>query len=259
MCNIKHTYQHGKKPFLCPNSKCQSEWWSLPKTECQLFYLQREYLKTRDPKILVKKYELLKIYSRSLVLKTLGGKYQMDSEILNEKSHDIAIEIVSLYLRKSSFKIDKSFGGYLQFKVKQELFGAKEEESHESLHQVITTKGSNKVILDTLQIFGFNSLFLPNINFKLENEDLVDGVLKIINSAVKGAQKEIDYIDYIDLGDIDNISLFSLYFLVALKNKIAGKTTKFMNKYYSAFGQEVKAKSEKVLADVYRHLKGEAV
>ena len=257
MCEKKVKYPHGKRPLICPF--CKREWWEKPRTECQLFYLQQDYLKTRDASILTEMYELLKVYARSLVLKILGGKYQMEAILLKEKSHDISVEIISLYLRKPKFKIDKSFGGYLMFKCRQELFGSKNEEDHESLHQIITTKGTDKEIMDALEILGFNSLFTPIINSEFENDQLIQEILSLINRIIKSTQKEIDYIDYTQKNDIAELSIFSLYLLIAIKNKIAGETDFFMNKYYSIFGQEVKKKSEKVLAMIYRILKGESV
>jgi len=237
-------YKENEKPKKC--EYCQCEWWDKPLTEIQLFTLQKIYLSQgRKQNVLAEMYEILKSYSKSTILKMLKGKYKYDSDYLSEKSHDVAVQLITLYLKKPQFKIDNSFNGYLRRKVQQELFSSKKEEKHDSLNQLIKTKGDDKELIEALGVIGYSSLMPQNPSEEIFSSDYyVYEILKIIDRYIPIIKKKSTAI--------------SLLTLIGLKNYIQnhGDTSKFMLQYYNVFGLKVQKAIKEIARIIYRSLMG---
>jgi len=238
-------YKKDEYPLRCPYEDCLSKWWDKPPTEVKLFILQDNYLKDRNQQTLSEMYTILKSYSKSTILKMLKGKYKYDSDYLSEKSHDVAVQLITLYLKKPQFKIDNSFNGYLRRKVQQELFGSKKEEKHDSLNQLIKTKGDDKELIEALGVIGYSSLMSQNPSEEIFSSDYyVYEILKIINRYIPIIKRKSTAI--------------SLLTLIGLKNYIQnhGDTSKFMLQYYNVFGLKVQKAIKEIARIIYRSLMG---
>ncbi len=189
----------GTKQKKCLNPSCIiPENFDRPETERKLFQLQKNFVESgRDPEKLVPQYKLLCVYARSLILKTLIGKFKLEAPTLLEKSHDVAVELVCLYLKHSDFIIKSSFGSYMNFKVKEILWKASpEEKSHESLQKIISVKGTSKELINLLgSTIPFNNLFStteqsPETAYLSRNsENIIADIMELIFKLERSLEK----------------------------------------------------------------------
>jgi len=77
--------------------------------------LQDQYLVDRDPDVLLKMYGVFVCMSKNMIRDYFGSrKLHIIPEEMNEKSHDIAAMMIERYLKDKTFRIQKSFSGYLR-------------------------------------------------------------------------------------------------------------------------------------------------
>lgn len=160
-CGVSISYRRGEKPDSCPG--CGKERWLKPETETKLFLLQKKYLKTRDSYILGSMYLILKSYASSIIKKVVSGKFRYDFDWLAMKAHDATNRLLIYYLAKPNFKVEQSFGSYLQWKVKEVLYTNKNEENHDSLNQLLRDS-NQKEFQDLVYLNGYKPVFGKTIS-----------------------------------------------------------------------------------------------
>jgi len=199
-CGTTIEFLHTKKLTHCPN--CGKEGYIKPYTETQLFLLQKLYIENRDQQYLGDMYLIMYDYSKSILKKLLPASFTYNYSDLETKAHDAVIIIIQLYLEKKEFKIENSFAGYIEFKVKEVLWNKKtqREDDHSSLDALIASSdNSNTSTLgETFPIDKsspmFNDLELSKQQ-SIEKVNLVESILKVITNIMQIVKKEYGYKD----------------------------------------------------------------
>ncbi len=262
VCNLNNKWIRGfDRIYECLNPRCEiPHILCKPDIEKKLFTMQYHYLQDRDEKKLSELYKLMKIYARSLVLKCLSGKFLMEKSLIEEKAHDVAVQLIDLYLRKPEFKINSSFGSYMSFKVKQELFYAKNEEDHESLHTIINTKGTDTEILEAIEAVGYDSLFeqsedSPEEIFMNKNENnVISTILLHLESLHKKLDENYPEQKYFVF---KTTLLLGVWHFISrnFKDKVEEKFCVKISKYYDVDSKELNKIIQKFMSLIYRLLK----
>lgn len=232
-CGISISYYRGEKPDNCPS--CKKDRWLKPETETRLFLLQKDYLKTRNNEVLSNMYNILKNYASSIIKKMISGKFRYDPEWIEMKAHDAVNSLLEYYLTKSNFKIEQSFGSYLQKKVKQVLYSNKNEEKHESLNQHLQDT-DQKEFQDLVFLNGYKPVFGKTINEYLEmieyRKYFIEDIINLINrQIIKIKEKSI-------------LLAFMTYICLKIFYDKRGK--KLIN-YYDKFGGSNKKLVDKIV------------
>jgi len=237
-------YFHGGRPEICP--ACGEDDYIKPVTETRLFLLQREYFdRNRDPEVLSSLYILMVEYAKSLVKKTLPKTFTYHFDRVEEKAADAASLIISLYLEKPDFKIEKSFAGFLKTKIKQVLWNKKlqNEEDHESIYDTVNDD-IDKEILQLPNVLKFETIFPHYSDYRQrehEKEELLKGIRSIIEKISETVEKE--YNKYYML-----LTLIGIYQYIINQGNI--------EKFYTCFGSLYsKELIEKSMAIIYEFLK----
>jgi hypothetical protein len=243
-CKQKIIFRHKHKPDHCPF--CHEKFYSKPPIEYKLFKLQEKYLKIRDNKILDEMYIILKLYAKKLMIIMAGGKFHFKKEILEIKSHDAACKIIEYYLEKPEFYITNSFGGYLNWPIRNVLYGDKKEEENSSLNCMIDNENELDEYLSTI---SESARLKMQVNF---DENLIDNgnqIMKELSKLIFDINKKIN----------KNYSKQSaLLYLIGLKNKIKGMNDNFMNSYYLYAGLDTQKNIDNSLFLMYKILKNYA-
>ncbi len=250
-CTKDVKYFHGKKPQVCPH--CGESDYIKPPTETRLFLLQDKYFQNRDSKYLSEMFIILKTYAASIIKKNLPKDFIYHYDQLDEKAQDAATLFIEYYLVHNNFRVEKSFGGYLQWKVKEVLWNKKlqREEDHESLNYLSTKawKDSDHAqVIDRTMFANMKPLYgadedhtlVPHIN---NTEDLILGIESIINGSMIEIKKLY----------ISNYYILIILFGICLI--MEGKTDVYMDKFYHYFGSEIKKDVDKIKLLIYRFIK----
>lgn len=123
-CKLQFKLNHEEKllwianNYICP--LCGEDVCCMPPIERDLFKLQEEFLKNRDPKVMQKFYKLVQPYARSMLLK----RYSIVSEAHDQEkySHMAAWFMIEHYYNNPNFKVSGSFGGYLKCTLRQAVY-----------------------------------------------------------------------------------------------------------------------------------------
>lgn len=107
--------------MLCP--VCKKLYCVLPLTERKLREIQDQYLIERSNKQIDEMFSILKNYAESIIKKKFIKSPHFKIDQLDEYAHDSATKVIEQFLIKKEFKIKKSFGKYLDYKIKERLFG----------------------------------------------------------------------------------------------------------------------------------------
>lgn len=234
-------YIHKSRPKLCPF--CQNDRWDKDRDEFKLFHLQDEYLKTKDNKILGQMYIILKEYAKKLIVKTVKGKYFFKKEDLEIKAHDSANKIIEYFLTKPSFKIENSFGGYMNWPVKNVLYADKRKEAHDSLNCLIDTENE---LEDYLPVISGEAKYKMIFEFEVDsirnNTTIVPEIYKLIHNIENKISKNFSKSQ-------------SLLFLIGVRNKLKVKSDDFYTNFFSYCGVDVKKHVDTALFLVYKYIK----
>lgn len=244
-CAKEVGYFHGKKPKVCPH--CGSGDYIKPPTETRLFLLQDKYLKTKDQKYLAQMFVILKKYAASIIKKNLPKDFFYHYGDLDEKSQDAATLFMEYYLANDGFMVSKSFGGYLQYKVKEVLWNKKlqREENHESLNKPFDS--SDKELIDVSVFTNMQPLYgtIEDHTEDLEKnkDDLILGIENIINASMDQLER------------IHESKSYALWSLVGICLYIEKKSENYMDKFYHMMGSELKEDVDLIKLLIYRFIK----
>lgn len=192
------SFDVGKKPVECPY--CGKRGWKKPKTERYCFYYQKLYFHYRelDDKFKADKYlsqlhKLLSEYAEGMIKAKINGVKKFNFDDLKEKSNDVAFLVIQEYLKKPEFSIETSFGGFMNFKIRQVLY-SKEQQFQDDLLSLNYVVESDKEMIDMLETIEheqiYNQDFGAEYFIELEREkELVDSVWSIID----GVSQELTF------------------------------------------------------------------
>jgi DNA-directed RNA polymerase subunit RPC12/RpoP len=242
-CGDVVDYIHGMKPEVCPY--CNSEDYIKPVTETRLFLLQKEFFKHKNKEVLGSMYLIMVEYAESLVKKTLPDTFKRHFNKVKEKATDAVNLVISYYLEKPGFKIEKSFAGYLKTKIKQVLWNKKlqNEENHESIYGVIN-ENIDKEILQLPDVLGFETLFPHYSDYRQREHDKEE--------LIKGLENVIETIS--NTIGIEYNSYYKLLTLIGIFQYITNQGQ--LEKFYATFGAlDLKELINKSMVIVYEFLK----
>jgi hypothetical protein len=164
------------------------------------------------------------------------------------KASDAATLLLEYYLTKPSFKIEQSFGGYLEYKVKEVLYRVKDqqEDEHESYNAVMyDSEGHQSELgdfsdkLNFQKIFGDEQEYLRRV---ISQYELLNGLNKILEKITDTVSKNFSSKDSITL-------LLGLYLRLETKRNIS------MDNFYRYFGSDYKYIIDKTLLLIYEFIK----
>jgi len=110
--------------YICPS--CHKEYCILPHTESELRVLQDKFLIDRSDKNISDLYSLIKVYSRSLILKNFTNAINEPEEI-DYHAHSSTLKVIEQYYNRKDFKIEISFAGYILLKIKESIYHKSEK------------------------------------------------------------------------------------------------------------------------------------
>ena len=156
---------------------------SPPKIEVDLQELQTEYYdpKTkplRKQQVFSEMFGLITKYARSLFLKKLKGGSYVEPDVVEDKAIQAALSFMSQYVNRPGFRVGASFGGMLEFKVREARFKEYVDEHHLSLNTIVGDEDGNE-LEDIQEKVGFKDVFNQNsktIEEKLFSTTLTDTI-----------------------------------------------------------------------------------
>jgi len=246
ICNTKISWQHKHKPKKCPN--CGEVYFDKPKIEIDLFKLQSDYLDNNNKDALGDMYLLLVKYSKNLIKNMIHNSYYMDNDILDVKAHEAATKFIEYYLTNPNFRMDKSFGAYLKYPIRNVLYAVKKIDKKTTSFNSILDESNHlelKTLIETL-----------NIRTIYNNKDRIDSSEKIINES-------IDFIDDIYSLLIKSIKRLKQNYstshiikvLIGVKLHFFKVSVNKINDYYNINNNDVKENTEKIMMLIFQYLK----
>jgi len=246
-CGNEITFRHSNKPKKCPY--CGSTNFRKPKTETQLFHLQRKYLDEHKESALGDIYLILVDYARSIIKKSLPREFTYHYELIDEKASDAATLFIEQYLAKSEFRVENSFGGYLQRKVKEVLWNkkARREENHESLNAHM--EGEENSSTEMIDITASTEhIEIEDANTLLSKHDLENGIINLIEKSANRIRKEYS---------VGKSLIFLGALLVRMRQGLYRDGETRMNLYYKNFGTKTKEQVDSMMLLIYRFIREE--
>lgn len=273
-CDEPIIFQHGEAKNVkeCPNCQVKSDWILKPKTEAQLFELQKKYLELldkdlhkafceeykkieseqdksiiekhfaqRNNQLLYEMYTIARNYTSSLLKIKIKEK---GFYLLPDSFDDKVEEAVSLWFERFltvyDFKIDDSWAGYLNWKIIEALYSNKEDEQNTSLDAKVGSFSSNneRTLEDITDLAGIKFIMTPdqsNINDPFENNVMLFSELRKFLHLVLGAMRNGSKQSYRN----SILSMLSLLFYMQGDSRRE-------DYLYSNFGNSVRSDGEKV-------------
>jgi len=254
-CEQWNIWKRGDKPFKCQVEDCSSHKTPAGKqafltttTEKELFELQDLYFTSKDERYLEKMFEIMTSYARSLILKRCRSKgFSLSPEDLEFKSEYASYEWLDKVLDRE-YKVEDSFGGYLNYKVTEALYKNKDEEQNDSTERVVNDAHGNKgtELGETKYADSINPLFSHQYrnddNFD-KKQDLLDDLEKTILLIVK----EIKWNKSKQTSRNTILALIGLRFYITKKHRL--------DNFYSIYGNDIKILVDKMIMTIRRRLR----
>jgi len=130
-------------------------------TEKQLQELQAEYLATRDIWAYQQIFSIILPYARSQVLKKTRNKIYLPPDLVDNYALEATVRFMSQY-EKPKFMVNTSFGGALDYKVREAMYGPQiiKADAILSLNEHIESHKSTETELGEMsESFNFTYLF----------------------------------------------------------------------------------------------------
>lgn len=182
---------------------------SKPKTEQELFNYQYQfYAEYGDVEATDKMFNILSSYAGSLILKVKKTSRYINKEKLRDMAQEVALRVISQYLKRPGFVITGSFAGYIKWKVIEVTGEAddferavqidpvtKQEKKMPllSLNSLIDkAKGQETSIEDLQESLHFTNMGAPTQQGLLTTEARIDQSIDGIMNVVRIGMKFID-------------------------------------------------------------------
>jgi hypothetical protein len=171
---------------------------SKPEIEQILHRLQSEYYdaksESRKKAIFSEMFGWINRYAKSLFLKKVKGGDYVEPDIVEDKAIHAALAFMSQYINRPGFRVGASFGGMLEFKVREAKFKEYADEHNLSLNAFVGDEGDSE-LEDIQERAGFKDVFRPNRGlveddlFKTSLNDAIDTTLEDFDIGVVGDPK----------------------------------------------------------------------
>lgn len=246
-CATLISFTKGEKPMNCPSCGYGDDIgnWKKPPTETALFLLQNKFLAERleghtdkANDYLGEIFILLQQYAKGKTKKILKGNINYDEERLDVVASKSANLMIHYYLTKPTFRIDTSFGSYLDWQIKSTLYNKKTRfhDSVLSLNSIV----NNDIQKEKLELQNYRPLLENSLNYDYlyaedRKSDLVQGLVNINAQISKTVRKTSG-------------GRFNINRLICLKQNIRKGVEKIDANLYNLFGGlEVRNSTEKTL------------
>jgi len=177
-----------------------------PPTEQELFKYQYEfYAQYGDREATEKMFHTLANYSGSLILKVKKSTRYISKENLKDMAQEVALRVVSQYLKRPGFIINGSFAGFIKWKILEVTGEADDFERAEQIDPVTKkkkkmpllslnslvdkAKGQETSIEDLQESLHFTNIGSPTQQGLLTTEMRIDesiaGIMNIVNTSLR--------------------------------------------------------------------------
>lgn len=109
--------------FKC--TSCNKKWCILPNTEIKLFQIQEKFLKNKKEEYAVQLYNILLPYTKSTLLKYFSKVISSPDDLDYFAKNAVSLILEEYYRTDISFQVLRSFGGLINYKIKEVLYGTK--------------------------------------------------------------------------------------------------------------------------------------
>lgn len=238
-------------PETCPH--CKTYKWYRPKHDAKLFTLQKLYFEhNRDHKYLAKMYDILVDYAKNAIYNRTKNKYRMNDEKVMTKAHDSATVLITYYLEKPEFKVNKTFSSYVLGAVNYQLYYRKFQKIDKleiSSETPMFTSESGSVVT-----LGDQLSSVPNTEKTHYNEYMESKSKKFTLDVVSDFITEAFDVIKEEKGLRNSVNSFLL-----LHHFLSGKNQTFFNRYYSHFGGKTQEYYEKLKFILYEFIEQEVI
>ena len=246
ICQTEISWQHKHKPKSCPT--CGEIYFDKPKIEIDLFKLQTQYLDEHDESALGKMYILLVEYSKNLIKNMIHNTYRMDKDILDIKAHEATTKFIEYYLTNPDFRLDRSFGAYLKFPIRNVLYASKKIDKNTTSFNTILDQSSNMTFEDIIETMNITTMY--------NNRDRDSNNEKTINSSISFTKDICSLLN-------ESISRLKQHFdtahiikvLIGVKLHFDKVSLNTINDYYNINHNDVKENIEKIMMLIFQYLK----
>jgi len=246
-CGNVVTYYHTNKPTHCPY--CGASKFVKPKTETTLFLLQKKYFDSgRDPAVLAELYKKMKPYTISLIKKGPLKNFYYEYDDLDIKASEATSLVIEYYLAKPAFKIESSFGGYLNYKIKEVFYNKVDQKEDQmlSLNGLIPNQeGKTKEVQDLSMQMNLQPIFYDenkHLRYERNKKEVLEGVYKIIDLIYNTARQELSVKD-------------ATFVILGILIRVQKDGLRNIDAYYHLFGSKYKKHVDKALLFLYEFIK----
>ncbi len=247
VCGLELSWRHKHKPKFCPN--CGEVNFDKPQIEIDLFKLQSKYLDDHEENALGEMYNLLVIYAKNLIKNMIHNSYYMDVEILDMKAHEAATKFVEYYLVNPDFRMDRSFGAYLKFPIRNVLYASKKIDRNTTSFNTILDEANNMTFEDIIQTMNITTIY--------NNKDLdYSHHEKIVNSSITFSKDICSLLtESIKRLKEGYNTPHIIRVLVGVRLHFNKVSPNMINDYYNINHNDVKENIEKIMMLVFQYLK----
>ncbi len=246
VCDIEISWQHKHKPEECPS--CGEQYFDKPQIEIDLFKLQSRYLDNNEEEALGEMYSVITVYAENLIKNIIHSSYYMDVDILETKAHEAATKFIEYYLTNPAFRMERSFGAYLKFPIRNVLYASKKIDRNTTSFNTLIDHGSGSTFEDILESMSITTIY--------NNKDREDATEKIIDSQIS-FEKEITSLIHESIKRLKaNYSTAHIIrVLIGVKLHFDKISPNMINDYYNINHNDVKENIEKIMMLTFQYLK----
>ena len=179
---------------------------SKPPTERELFGYQHDfYAHQGDQDAIRDMFKTLASYSGSLILKVKKSTRYLNKSQLKDMSQEVALRVVSQYLKRPGFIINGSFAGYIKWKILEVTGEADDFERAEQIDPITKKKkkmpllslnnlvdkarGQETSIEDLQESLNFVNMGAPTttglVTNDLRAQESIDGIMRIVSTTLQ--------------------------------------------------------------------------
>lgn len=277
-CETTIVVPHGSmsKITKCPHCSIESPWILKPITERKLFELQEEYMSQIDndlfqqfyeemqkeeeerdediirrhreqmnDRVLQKMYNLVLLYTESLMKKMLKNKgFKLAPDEFQDKLYQAAFNWYKQFTGKPGHFIELSWAGQLKYKIIEALYSQKDDEQMDSLNRMVddSQNHNNSSLLDVSESFHVKPMWTNQVEDPYEEIHHFEMELqKVLARIVESLSKKGDYRDM-------------LITLIAFKYFVKRDMQKY-NQILDCYGKIIKDNVESVQMILRRYLR----
>jgi hypothetical protein len=224
-CKKKVEFKKFERPEICPF--CQKKHSLKPMDEYLLLTYQDKYFESkRDIRYMSKMYDILLPYTTKTILKKIKNRAFLSKDTLDDRVNEVIVKILESYNKNDSFKIDTSFGAYIETVSRGVLFNPKQVNIDQtlSINEKISSNDNNNEFLDKMIksescTIKFRSNSMSDTAFR-SNDHILEYIERLLNQFVINVRKKYGI-------------KASLEFLKGFEFMLDKKRDSFMTRYFT--------------------------